>query len=86
MILYEFVEKFIESNSIIRLLYKTPDGHNTIKTNWNDVCMEWEILKKEGIYKEYINRPVLGIASIFMDGIYREAINIVIGGYNQKTK
>lgn len=78
MTLKEFIEKFVESNSLIRLLYKTTSGHEIVLNDWNQVSMEWEILKNEGKYKDYVNANVISITDILVPGPYSEAINIVI--------
>ena len=78
MKLYEFINNFIEHNSLVRLLYKEKSGHQTVLDDWNKVSMEHEILKHKGKYKNYINNEVIGITSILVDGPYSEAINIVI--------
>ena len=79
MILKEFIEEYIERNSMVRLLYKDKLGnHRIILNNWNKVSMEWEVVKGEGVYAPYSNHKVLRIASILVRGHYPEAINIVI--------
>lgn len=78
MKLKEFVEKFIEPNSLVRLLYKTNDGHMIVGKDWNSVCMEHDILYQKGKFRHYINNEVIGIASILIYGPYSESINIVI--------
>lgn len=78
MKLYEFINNFIEHNSLIRLLYKEKNYHKIILNDWNDVTMDHEILKGKGKFKNYINNEVIGIVSILVDGLYSEAINIVI--------
>jgi hypothetical protein len=79
MILKEFIEEYIERNSMVRLLYKDKLGnHKIILNNWNEVSMEWEVVKGEGVYAPYNNHKVLCIASILVRGHYPEAINIVI--------
>lgn len=78
MRLKQFIEKFVESNTIIRLVYKEKSGHRIIHESWNDVSMEHEILNKKGINRHYINNNVLGIASIMTFGNWPEAINIVV--------
>ena len=78
MRLKEFIENYIEHNSLVRLLYKHKGGHKIILNDWNDVSMEWEIIKGKGKYSAYINHKVLGIASISVRGSCSEAINIVI--------
>lgn len=78
MKLGEFIEKFIEHNSLIRLLIKTKNGYKVLYDDWDKVSMEWEVLKQQGIYRHFINNNVIGIASILVSGPYPEAINIVI--------
>jgi hypothetical protein len=78
MKLGEFIEKYIEHNSLVRLLYKEKGGHRIVLEDWNDVSMEHEILKGKGKYSDFINNEVIGIASILIDGPYSESINIVI--------
>ncbi len=78
MLLKEFIEKFISKNSLVRLVYPHQGGHKIVLDVWDDVSMEWEILKGKGKNRHYINNNVLGIASIGMNCNYREAINIVI--------
>ena len=78
MKLNEFIENYIEHNSLVRLLYKEKSGHKIVLDNWDDVSMEHEILKGKGKFKNYINYDVLGIVSILVGGPYSEAINIVI--------
>ena len=78
MKLKEFVEKYIERNSLVRLVYSDIGGHEFLSSNVDHVCMEHEIVKGIGIYASYINNDVIGIASILVDGNYTESINIVI--------
>jgi hypothetical protein len=80
MKLGEFIEKFIEHNSLIRLLYQTKYGHECVHDSWDDVSMEHEILKGKGKNKDYINNQVIGITSILVTipSIHTYAINIVI--------
>ena len=78
MTLKEFIDEYIEHNSLVRVLYKNPGGHKTVLNDWDDVAMDWEIVKGEGKYAPYINHKVLYVASILVRGPYSEAINIVI--------
>ena len=78
MKLGKFIEEFIEPNSLIRLVYKEVGGHKIVLNDWNDVSMEWQILKGKGKNRHYIDNEVIGIASILVDGHYSEAINICI--------
>lgn len=90
MILKEFVESFVCRNSLIRLWYpvlgvslitipKKPDGgHRMVaKGDGRSVCMEWELIKGEGLYKLYVDHEVIGVTDILCDDS-PEAINIVI--------
>ena len=78
MTLKEFIEEYIEHNSLVRVLYKNPGGHKLILNDWDDVAMDWEIVKGQGKYGPYINHKVLGVTSILVRGPYSESINIVI--------
>ena len=78
MTLKEFIKEYIQPNSLVRVLYKNPGGHKLVLNDWNEVAMDWEIVKGRGKYGPYINHKVLGIASILVRGPYSESINIVI--------
>lgn len=78
MKLDEFIEIYIEHNSLVRLLYKEKSGHRIVLDTWDDVSMEHEILKGKGKFKDYINYDVKGITSVLVGGPYSEAINIII--------
>lgn len=78
MKLGEFIEKFVENNSLVRLVYKTKSGHITVGENWDVADMEWQILKGEGSFKNCIDNKVIGVTDIIVGGICSEAINIVI--------
>ena len=76
MKLGEFIEKF-SHNNIVRLVYENKGGHEIVLETWDDVSMDWEIIKGIGKLRHYINNEVLGIASIGTKK-YSDAINIVI--------
>lgn len=78
MILKDFIKQYVEHNSLVRVLYKNPGGHKLILDDWNDVAMDWEIVKGQGKYAPYANHKVLGVTSILTGGPYPESINIVI--------
>ena len=82
MKLKKFVEKFICRNSLVRLWYPTNGGHKMViqddENGKSSVCMEWEIIKSEGIYGKYTNHKVIGVTDISTYGAYPESINIVI--------
>lgn len=78
MKLGEFIENF-SHNNLIRLVYKDKGGHKLVLNDWDDVSMDWEILKGRGSNRHYIDNEVLGLASILGAGKhYTESINIVI--------
>jgi hypothetical protein len=78
MTLKEFIDEYIEHNSLVRVLYKHKGGQKLILNDWDEVDMDHLIIKGKGKYGPYINHKVLGIASILVRGPYSEAINIVI--------
>ena len=78
MKLVEFIETFVEHNSLVRLLYKTENGHECVLDTWNDISMEHEILNGKGKNKYYINNEVVGLTSILVTVHNSDAINIVI--------
>ena len=78
MKLVKFIKKFVEHNSLIRLVYKEKSGHKIVLNDWDDVSMEHVILKGEGKYSHYINHKVIGVTDILVSGPYSESINIVI--------
>jgi len=78
MKLNEFIENYVEHNSLVRLLYKEKSGHRIVLESWDDVSMEHEILNGKGKFKDYINYEVLGVTDVLTGGPYSEAINIVI--------
>ena len=86
MTLKEFVKDFIQPNSLVRLLYKEGEGFTPVFGKWEDVGMEWEILRKQGIYRHFIDNKVIGLKDILVKSSnYPEAINIIIErGYNIK--
>lgn len=85
MRLGDFISSFICNNSLIRLWKPTKEGHQMIykddkskPDNIDDVCMEWQILTDKAWQSEYKECRVIGVNDIYVDGFYREAINIVI--------
>jgi hypothetical protein len=78
MTLKDFIHEYVEHNSLVRVLYKRKGGHKTVLNDWDDVDVDWEIVRGEGKYAPYINHKVLGVASILVRGPYPESINIVI--------
>ncbi len=79
MTLKEFVDEYIERNSMVRVLYKDkPGSYRILLNDWDEVSMEWEIVKGQGRYAPYINHKAIGIACISVTGHYSSAINIVI--------
>jgi len=79
MKLKEFVEKFVEHNTLIRLLYKNKGGHEVVLNDWDDVSMEHELLKGKGKFKNYADHKVRGVTDVLVvKSPYSEAVNIVI--------
>lgn len=85
MKLRDFISSFVCINSLVRLWKPTKEGHEMIckkdeskPNNIDDVCMEWEILKNKCWQSKYGECKVIGVKDIYVDGFYREAINIVI--------
>jgi hypothetical protein len=78
MILKDFIKEYVEGNSLVRVLYKNPGGHKLVLDDWNDVAMDWEIVRGQGKYASYVNHKVLCVASILVRGPYSEAVNVVI--------
>lgn len=77
MKLGEFIEKF-SHNNLIRLVYQIKGGHEIVLETWDDVSMDWEVNKRKGKNRHYINNEVIGLACISGMKRYSEAINIVI--------
>ena len=78
MILKEFIDQFINHNSLVRLVYKTPGGSKLVLDSWDDVDMAWAVVKGEGKFRSYINHQVIHIKDISVSGHYPGAVNIVI--------
>jgi hypothetical protein len=78
MILKDFIENYVMSNSLIRLHYKTKGGYISVGVDSNDVSMEHEIINGKGKFGKYKNYKVLGVKDILCEGHYTEAINIII--------
>lgn len=73
--------KFIESfshNNLIRLHYKEKSGHICVLESFDDVSMDWEVLKAKGKNRHYIDNEVVGFVGIFGIKSHPDAINIVI--------
>lgn len=72
MNLKDFIENFVESNTLIRLQYKTESGHEAV--NGDNPEMEWKL--KEGVYAD---RKVIGVTDIlYPHSNYPDAVNITI--------
>lgn len=69
MELKEFISKFVEPNTLIRLWTKVDSGHNQLE----NPQMEWKLVKGE-----YANYIVIGVTDILVSGNYPEAVNIVV--------
>lgn len=81
MKLGEFIKNF-SHNNLIRLHYNIKGGHELVLEDWNEVSMDWEVNKKKGVFRHYIDNEVLGLVGINFCGNkgmhYSEALNIVI--------
>jgi len=77
MNLKDFVGEYVHCNAVVRLVYREGGGHKVVADNWSAVSMAWEIVKGEGVFKDYCDRRVLWITDIFSPQ-YPEAINVVI--------
>ncbi len=85
MNLENFVKSYICKNTLLRLWIPYPGGHQLIyredpskPNDIDDVCMEWALLDRKHWLSEYLDREVIGVADIFVQGPYVEAVNIVI--------
>lgn len=79
MKLKEFVEQFVEGNSIVRLWHPISGGHHRIVgEDMNVVDMAWKIVSGEGVYSNLVDSEVIGLTSILVGGPYSEAVNLVI--------
>lgn len=72
MTLKQFIENFVEPNTLIRLQYKLKDGHEEV--DGDNPQMEWELKTSK-----YANRKVIGVTDIlYLKSNYQEAVNISI--------
>lgn len=80
MKLGEFIKQF-SHNNLIRLWYKTKEGHKIVAETFNDVAMDWGVNKQKGIFRHYIDNEILELTTCHFSQHstrYPEAINIVI--------
>lgn len=77
MKLGEFIENF-SHNNLIRLHYKTNEGHQCVLDSFDEVSMDWEINKAKGPNRHYVNNEVIGLVGIGGIKRYEDAINIAI--------
>jgi hypothetical protein len=80
MKLGEFIQNF-SHNNMIRLHYPIKGGQELVNPDWDEVSMDWEVSKQQGIYRHYINNEIVGLVGIYFGGHkgkYNEAINIII--------
>lgn len=75
MKLQNFIKKYTEPNSLIRLWKRTTSGYEVIVPF---VGMNWTVTKPNTTFYSYRNNTVVGIASILINDNYPETINIVI--------
>ena len=76
--LKQFIDKYVERNSLVRLWYKGIE--NTATSHWGYqlvepkfLLMAWEIRKTK-----YANNRVIELKDILVLDNYKEAVNIVI--------
>jgi len=77
MKLGEFIKNF-SYNNLIRLHYKSDGGHICVLDSFDEVSMDWEVLRGVDKNRHYIDNEVLGLIGIYHNGRYPDAINIVI--------
>ena len=70
MKLKKFIKKFVEPNTLIRLQYKIPGGHEEVPDGFKKEF--WQIKGK------YADRKVIGVTDIVYKGYNSEAVNITI--------
>lgn len=63
MKLGEFLKLF-SHNNIIRLHYKIKGGHQCVLESWDDTSMDWEVSRKQGKNRHYVDNKVLGLVGI----------------------
>ncbi len=69
----DFIEQFVEPNTLIRLWYKFEGGHAEVISG-DKPQMEWELIKSK-----YANRIVVGVTDIlYGHSPYIEAVNLTI--------
>ena len=74
MKLGEFIKSF-SHNNIIHLHYRVKGGHQSVIREGNSTSMDWEVNKKKGPNRHYINNEVVGLLGIYECS---DTINIVI--------
>ena len=77
MTLGEFIEKF-SHNNIIKLYYKTKEGHVTVLDDYKYTSMDWMINNCLGEYRHYKDNKVLGVVGILTFTEDADVVNIVI--------
>lgn len=78
MKLWEFIERYVYKNTILRIWTDMGDG--TKKLLWDgkqECCMEWEILRDECYQSKYKECRILGVTDIVCDTT-KESVNLVI--------
>lgn len=73
MKLKDFIEEFVEPNTLIRLWYKIEGGHEPVNDE-GKAKMEWKVKKGK-----FSGNEVIGVTDILVLGSHQpEAVNIVI--------
>ena len=73
MKLKTFIKKYVEHNTLIRLQFKTKEGHREVIPG-DHPMMEHELIKSV-----FASREVVGVTDIlYTHGHYRDAVNLTI--------
>lgn len=78
MELWEFIERYVYKNTILRIWSENEDG--TKQLLWDghqEWCMEWQILNNECYQSKYKFCRIIGVTDILCDTCC-EAVNLVI--------
>ena len=70
----EFIPKFVEHNTLIRLWYKIKGGHEEV------IKGDKPMMEHQLVNSEYANKKIIGVTDIlYKNSHYVEAVNLVIG-------
>ncbi len=69
----EFISKFVEYNTLIRLWYKTKGGHTEV------IKGDKPMMEHQLVNSDYADKEVVGVTDIlYQHSHYAEAVNLVI--------